>query len=411
MEKHSLADALAGRSSRTWSRTWYLLAAALLLLSVLVRQPVVFFAAGFVLMVGLLPDLWYRFALRSLVMSHRLSQQKAFFGERITLAISLENRQWLPLPWVEVEEEVPAQIALENGRLIPSYKVNRAALVSAFSLWSFQRVTRRFHFRCMQRGLHVFGPAVVRSSDPLGWLMHKEYFDPPVSLIVYPLVAPLAAFGLPSHFPFGARPTARRFLEDPLRLAGSRAYQQGDDLRRINWKATARTGLLHSHIYESSTQHRLLILLDVRTFLQSWLGIDPEIQELTITIAASIACACLEQGYSVGLATNGLPFASGDEVNAEQRPAAEARRVREAPSYVRVPMARGERQSAAILQALGQLAPYFASAMVPVIEAECRALPYGTTVLLVSPATVMQQATVASLHALRQRGVAVHRFD
>ncbi len=37
-------------------------------------------------------------------------------------------------------------------------------------LWSFQRVTRRYRMRCDTRGLHLFGPIRLTSSDPFGWL-------------------------------------------------------------------------------------------------------------------------------------------------------------------------------------------------------------------------------------------------
>src|SRR6266566_8899765 len=122
-------------------RPWYVLAVALLLLSALTRQPIAFLAALFAFVSGLVPELWYRYALRNLVIRQRVSQQRAFFGEAVTLSISVENQKLLPLPWLEVEDEIPIQLPLLTGRALPTYKVNRVALVNTFSLWSFQRVT------------------------------------------------------------------------------------------------------------------------------------------------------------------------------------------------------------------------------------------------------------------------------
>ena len=398
MDTSHLVDALPREQTVLKSRPWYLLTALLVLLSVVARQPVIFFAAGFTLVLGLLPELWYRFALRSLVISHELSQAQVGFGEALTLSITIENQKWLPLPWLELEDEVPAAVTLLQGSVAPTYKPERNALVNACSLWAYQRVTRRFHLRCLQRGKHVFGPTMMRSTDPFGWLMHEERLEVRQTLIVTPLLAPLSAFGLPARYPFGEQPTRQRLLEDPLRIAGVRAYQWGDEPRRINWKATARTGILQSKVYEPENQQHLLLLLDSRTFLQSWLGVDPDLQELTISLAASLACLWLSEGHPVGLATNGMLPAT---TLAEQQQGSSFARIR-------VPMARGAQQQASLLGALGQLQTYFSFPMEQVIDAERSTLPYGTTVVLIGTIATLQEGTIQRLLELRRRGAAVH---
>jgi len=380
-------------------RPWYVLTALLLLLCALTRQPVVFFAAGFTLVLAVLPEWWYRVGLRHLRIAHHLSLEHACFGEQVTLSLHVENHKWLPLPWVEIEDEIPAVVELLNGTVAPTYKPERNVMINACSLWSFQRVTRRYHLRCVQRGAHVFGPTTVRSSDPFGWLVQEERLEARTTLVVYPLLAPLSAFGLPARFPFGDRSAPQRLLEDPLRVAGVRAYQWGDEPRRIHWKASARTGILQSKQYEPATQHRLFLFLETRTFLEFWLGIDPDLQEFTISAAASIARWALEEGYLVGLATNGfLPALS---------PAAPARQ-RSLLTYARVPMARGTRQQARVLETLGRLVTYFSLPLAEVIEAERASLPYGTTILLISPARTLARETVQRLLDVRQQGMAVH---
>src|SRR5437870_3391846 len=117
-------------------RPWYVLAAVLLVLSAIAHQPLAFLAALFALVIGIVPEIWYRSALRNLVIRQQVSQQRACFGETVTLSISAENRKLLPLPWLEIEDEIPAVLPLLMGRASPSYKVNRVALVNILSLWS-----------------------------------------------------------------------------------------------------------------------------------------------------------------------------------------------------------------------------------------------------------------------------------
>jgi len=391
-------------------RPWYVLAAVLLVLSAIAHQPLAFLAALFALVIGIVPEIWYRFALRNLVIRQQVSQQRACFGETVTLSISAENRKLLPLPWLEIEDEIPSVLPLLTGHASPSYKVNRVTLVNILSLWSFQRVTRRYRLCCKARGMYTFGPATVRSGDPFGWLVREDRVTANETLLVYPLIAPIETFGLPPRHPFGERTTPRRLLEDPLRVAGVRNYVLGDDPRRIHWKATARAGELRSKIYEPSSQYRLLILLDINAYPEPWMGIDPEIQELTISAAASFTTWALDEGYAVGLLANTLMMSSSDESSAvnDEASAWSATAAQAFLRRVRVPLASGSEQSERILSALGRLVPYFGSPMDVLIDAERATLPIGTTVVLVSAAAVLRETTIESLIDLRTHGAIVY---
>ncbi len=393
-------------------RPWYVLAAILLIFSLLAHQPIAFLAALFALVLGLVPDIWYRYALRSLVVRQRLSQPRAFFGETVTLSIIVENQKLLPLPWLEVEDEIPEQLPLVSGRAAPTYKVNRASLSHTLSLWAFQRVTRRYRLRCMARGVQSFGPITFRSGDPFGWLLRQDQVRARTTFIVYPLIAPLEQFGLPSRHPFGDQTTPWRLLEDPLRVAGVRAYVSGDDPRRIHWKVTARMGELQSKVYEPSSQYRLLIILDINTYPESWMGIDPDLQELTISAAASLAMWAIDEGYSVGVLANTVMVGlDADYATEGERVVYTSGTGAATLSFmhrVRVPMARDSAQRERILTMLGRLQPYSGSAMDAIIEAEHPALPIGTTVVLVSAGSVLRETTIEQLVELRRHGCAVH---
>jgi uncharacterized protein (DUF58 family) len=44
--------------------------------------------------------------------------------------------------------------------------------------------------------------------------------------------------------------------------AESRAYQPGDDVRRLDWRLTARSGRLHTKLFQEEREGQLLILMD-----------------------------------------------------------------------------------------------------------------------------------------------------
>ena len=95
-----------------------------------------------------------------------------------------------------------------------------------------------------------------------------------------------------------------RLYEDPTRIRGVRDYQPGDPLNRVHWRATARTGQLHSKLYEPSSVAGATIVLE---FHQA--AYDPRHEpyrsELAVTTAASLANALYQMDQQVGLVTNG----------------------------------------------------------------------------------------------------------
>jgi len=83
-----------------------------------------------------------------------------------------------------------------------------------------------------------------------------------------------------------------------------RLFQQGDPLNRVHWRATARTGQLHSRVYENSRVAGVTLLLDFHE--QSYRGpMGESSSELAITAVAALANAVSLQGQQIGLVTNG----------------------------------------------------------------------------------------------------------
>ncbi len=394
-------------------RIWYVLAIVLAVLSFIVQVPLLFLAAFLALFVGLLPELWYRTALRHMVVRCTASQHRLFFGEEMTLIFSIENQKWLPLPWLRTESNLSPPITVQSRQTQHRERISQIA--SIWQMWSFQRVTRRYPLLSRARGCYVIGPVTLRSSDPFGWLASSLTLPIHETVLVYPLIVPVESAGFPPVSPFGEHAAQRHLIEDPLRIAGVRDYQLGDDPRRIHWKATAHGGTLRSKIYEYSTLRRMLIVLNTRNYSHSWMGVDAELQELTISAAASIAVWALTEGYMVGLLANSgimVEPGSDDEVLFVEAPvdeddAGETTYHLSAPG-VRVPFALDEGQYERMLSMLARLVPRHTMPIEEMIEMEQRMFQQGTTVVLVSAATAVSEETAGQLLSMRKRGIAVH---
>lgn len=377
-------------------RPLYLVALVLVVASLLLQQPVLFVCALLVATLAALPEIWYRYGLLSLVIEHRLGASRAVFGDTVEVALVVENRKLLPIPWIEVDDQFPDALPVLGLHLEPSAIPERATLRNTLALWAYQRVRRRYQVVAVARGAYTFGPLDLHLSDPFGILTRDERRHITSTLLIYPLIAPIERFGLAARAPFGERSTPQRLLEDPLRVAGTRAYAPGDEPRRIHWKATARTGSLQSKVYEPSARHTIMIFLDLRTFKHVSFGYTPELVELAISTAGSVAQWAVEQGYAVGLISNGT-LSTADQ---------------EAPSGVnnlrlRVPPSSRPEQLGLVLDGLARLYPYYGAPIEKMVASEQGSLPAGATVVYVGNDSVLDVPAILALRQVRARGHAV----
>ncbi|SLN45814.1 hypothetical protein ROA7450_02231 [Roseovarius albus] len=93
-----------------------------------------------------------------------------------------------------------------------------------------------------------------------------------------------------------------------------REYVDGDDIRTMDWKVTARTGKPHVRVYTEERDRPTLLIVDQR--MSMYFGSRVFLKSVIAAEAAALAAhRVLAQGDRIG----GLVF--GDEVIAEHRPA------------------------------------------------------------------------------------------
>jgi uncharacterized protein (DUF58 family) len=126
--------------------------------------------------------------------------------------------------------------------------------------------TTALHYRVSghTRGRHVLGPLRLRLMDPFGLVERSAVGTDAAPLLVVPRVRPLGPSG-PAGGHGGGGEGARRTIavhgEDDVSI---REYRQGDDLRKVHWRATAHTGDLMVRLEERPWRSQATLLLDTR---------------------------------------------------------------------------------------------------------------------------------------------------
>ncbi|HID78499.1 MAG TPA: DUF58 domain-containing protein [Planctomycetaceae bacterium] len=330
-------------------------------------------------------------------------------GDKVAVVIRLRNRTRLPIPWLLVEDLFPRHAFLPPP---PRLRVEGRRLQLA---WLKAHATRTltYQFTCNQRGYFQIGPLVLETGDLFGLHRRFRVLTEPHFVLVYPEVVPLEGFDIGSRRPIGEVRMSYRLYEDPTRIAGVRCYQPGDPLNRIHWRATARTGTLHSKLYEPSTIAGATIVLD---FHQDGYPAEGGIyrSELAITAAASVTHALYEMNQQVGLVTNGRDAADrirqeGWDYDIRSRQAARRTAgMRESSDRLQpviVPTQRGAEQRMRILETLARVELTDGLDLVQLVRETAPRIPRDATVLVILPRVTAE--TAVALGNLRRSGFAV----
>jgi len=254
------------------------------------------------LLVGvfLVGNWWSRRAMTAITFQRHF-YNRAFLGEKITVALEIKNTRWLPIPWLRIRDGLPVELSGPDS-------FNRVLSLDP-------RAEEKFEYRleARKRGYYPIGPLVFSTGDLLGLGGSDLHSESRVEyLTVYPKIVPLTRLNFPSRSPLGTLRHSQPIFEDPTRVMGKRDYVTGDSLRRVDWKSTATTGRMQVKLFEPSIALETVLFLDVdgqNYFYRTRI----DAVELAIVIAASVANWITAKGQTVGFYTNGEDPLAVDE--------------------------------------------------------------------------------------------------
>jgi hypothetical protein len=248
---------------------------------------------------------WQRECLTNVRYVRTLSHDRAMFSEDVSLTIEVVNDKLLPLTWLHVEDVVPQGLTIRGGSIEDDASHRGAVLHLFLAMLPFALVRRRLSIACERRGSYTFGPARLESGDPIGYIRRLAHPEGVAHLLVYPKVFALEPPGIVSRMLFGDERSRTALVGDPSRVAGVREYRAGDPLRHVDWRATARSGSLLVRVHEPTTAPRVAVFVDLRVPRGRDLA-APDLDEFTVSVAASVVSDLVGRGVPVGLYATGV---------------------------------------------------------------------------------------------------------
>lgn len=221
-----------------------------------------------------------------------LDQEVYEVGEDLEVRYNIVNEGFLPVVYCKADFLASKELggmALELGT---SY------------VGPMDSVGYRKQFYLKHRGYFRLGEIELTIKDPLGFFERKVKHDKNILLTVYPRVRHVSELSLPARDFFGKIEVDLKTHEDFSNVERIRDYHEGDSLKKIHWKVSAKTNELKVKEFKLAADTK------INVFFNGFQGDYPEyddrmLEENAVEYAATILSFLLEREIETNLILNG----------------------------------------------------------------------------------------------------------
>lgn len=255
-------------------------------------------------------QIYKRLWQKKLTVDIRFSTDHIFEGETGELKETIENRKKLPLAMLKVKFMTDRHLLFgdtKGSRTTDNYYRN-----DVFCINGGERVIRTLKFQGGRRGYYSINELSLVASDL--FFMLQMVADVPVNTELYVYPKPYDSNELRRALIqlSGDMISMRHLLEDPFEYRGIREYQPYDDMRSINWKATAKTGdiKVNQRHYTCLKSARIFFNIQEDNIMRKEAA-----TEMSLRVVAALCSFFLRQGLQVSCYGNGVDILTHEPVS------------------------------------------------------------------------------------------------
>ncbi|MEZ5990323.1 MAG: DUF58 domain-containing protein [Planctomycetota bacterium] len=194
------------------------------------------------------------------------------------------------------KEQVEVVLELDDGEGTQRARVGAVAVLE-------HRTALEGVLPPLPRGIHRIRSAWVRSSFPFGGVLVQRRIPAPERIVVHPAPLELRR-GAPRSLVLAE--LGERLVTAGARVqpSGLREFRQGDEARRVHWRASARRGSLVVLEWDGEAEEALEVVLDRRA--------DRKPFERALSVLAALGLRAQELGETLHLCSQGVDLAFGE---------------------------------------------------------------------------------------------------
>ncbi len=188
------------------------------------------------------------FALRGVKVERSARSLRASVGDIFEEHFEISNTSRVPKLWLEVANE--ANIPHATGSRVMTFLRAKQKRVYTARTW------------ITNRGGFPLGPTTITSGDLFGIFRVSKSYPATSSLMVLPMIFPVAEFLSPPGLLPGGKAIRRKSIDITLHATGVREYVPGDPMKRIHWPTSVRRNQLMVKEFEQDPQAEVWLFLD-----------------------------------------------------------------------------------------------------------------------------------------------------
>lgn len=195
-------------------------------------------------------DVIILFTAKTGIESTRIVAEKLSNGDENPISVSTRNYYTFAV-YAKIIDEIPFQFQVRN------FEINRK--IKASSQDDIQ-----YFLRPVERGEYVFGNLNVYISSPLRIISRRFTFNKDQMVPTYPSYIQLRKYDLMAFsnnlFQYGVKKIRR--IGHTMEFEQIKEYIQGDDIRTLNWKATAKKNSLMVNQFQDEKSQSVYMIID-----------------------------------------------------------------------------------------------------------------------------------------------------
>jgi uncharacterized protein (DUF58 family) len=195
-------------------------------------------------------DLILLFASKGQVKGKRLVPDKLSNGDDNSIEIEIGN-EYLFSSTIKVIDELPFQFQKRDFGLKSTLKPG-------------EYKNYKYELRPTERGVYSFGNLIVFATSPIGFVARKHLFDRAYEVAVYPSFLQLRKYELMAFTnrlsQYGLKKIRR--IGHTMEFEQIKEYVRGDDIRNINWKATAKKSQFMVNQFQDEKSQPIYSVID-----------------------------------------------------------------------------------------------------------------------------------------------------
>ncbi len=235
----------------------------------------------------------------------RLMADRFSNGDENKIEMQVKNNRLFAVD-MDIIDELPVQFQKRDWAISHRFKAK-------------QQKNILYYLRPVERGEYHFGRIILYVKSILGLLKRRYNIEAAETVPVYPSYLQMRKYELLSQTSIQTEQGNKRMrkIGHSMEFEQIKEYVRGDDIRSINWKATARKGSLMVNNYTDEKSQQVYCIIDKGRLMKMPFG-GLTLLDYAINSTLVLANVCLQKKDRVGLMT----FANkmGSLIAADRKP-------------------------------------------------------------------------------------------